>query len=104
MKRLQLFTLSMGYKIKHSDRALAQLDAIYAHIAGENPEAANKIVAEIRASINTLVDFPALGRPTDEKNIHRLVLAVRPYIAFYTIKRGDLVYIVQVLHGKQNRN
>ena len=90
--------------VRHSARALAQLDAIYAYIAKESPRSARKVIAEIRASINLLSDFPYFGRrTTDEPNVYRLVLAKQPYVAFYTVKKGGQVYIVRVVHAKRNK-
>ena len=74
------------------------------YIAKESPRSARKVIAEIRASIEVLSDFPYLGRSTTDKpNVYRLVLAKQPYAAFYSVQRDGRVYIVRVLHAKRNK-
>ncbi len=49
-------------RIEWTDRALTDLVAVYAYIAGDNEAAARRVIGEIRKTVDHLEMFPALGR------------------------------------------
>lgn len=48
----------------------------------------------------TLLTFPNRGRPGKREGTRELVLAPLPYIIVYAI-RGEVIFVVRILHGAQ---
>ena len=48
----------------------------------------------------TLLTFPNRGRSGKREGTRELVLAPLPYIVVYAV-RGDLIFVVRILHGAQ---
>jgi len=85
-------------RIAWSPRALADLHHIKAYISHENPAAAEKVAAAIRASVRHLAQFPSIGRLGQLPDTRELVVRGTPYIVPYRV-REDFVEIVAVIHG-----
>lgn len=64
--------------------ALRTLDEIAAFIATDNPERASSFVRELRTKVETLAQFPALGRPGRVPGTRELVLHAN-YLAIYRV-------------------
>ena len=78
--------------------AQADLEAAFAYIAAENPQAANRVIGEIITQIDRLADFPEIGRPGRVAGTREWVISRTPYVAVYRLRPG-LVQILRVLHG-----
>jgi len=93
------FTLSV--------EALDDLHLIWAYIAKDNPEAADRVVEAARRMCNILAEHPDLGQrrqfPAMElAGIRSFVVTDFPnYILFYRVAPGG-VEIVRVLHGARD--
>jgi len=87
-------------EVRWTRKALANLDQEAEYIAQDNPEAAVRIVEQIRSSVQTLLDFPALGRPGRVSGTRELVITETPYIVPYRI-REQTVEILRVLHSSR---
>ena len=87
-------------KIRWLRAALRNLDEQAACIANDNPEAALRIVAQVRDAIQRLARHPSLGRPGRLPSTRELVVSGTPYVIPYRV-RGDQVEILRVLHGAQ---
>ena len=70
-------------KLVWSEPALGQLDEISAYIARDNPAAATKVAARIRATAALLATTPRIGRVTDRPGVFALTVVRYPYIIFY---------------------
>ena len=46
------------------------------------------------------LNFPRRGRPGRKDGTRELVLSPLPYVVVYAV-RGDVIYIVRILHGAQ---
>jgi toxin ParE1/3/4 len=79
-------------------RALENLDEEFAYVAGDDPEAAARLVERIASSDERLKNHPAAGRPGRLPNTRELVIAGTPYIVPYRM-RGQTVEILRVFHG-----
>ena len=91
----------MARRIESSREALADFDAIYDHIARENPRAAGGVLRSLDKAIQRLVELPKLGRPYRHGR-HRLrVLVHQPYLIFYR-ERPGVIDLVRVLDGRRN--
>ena len=82
--------------------AAAQLDVavIRAHIAAENPRAAERQVRLVINAIARLADFPELGRVGRIEGTRELVVSRTPYLVAYRLA-GNEIEILRVLHGRQ---
>ena len=56
--------MSSGYELHFA--AYDDLDAIWEYIADHNPDAANRVIADIRAAILNLVEFPGMRHRRDD--------------------------------------
>ena len=52
-------------KVRYTDSALAEIDAILSHIAEDNPLAAEEVAAVLQATIARLSEYPRLAIQTD---------------------------------------
>ena len=77
--------------------ALNDLEAIREFIAQDNPRAATRIFAAIKAAIDPLADHPNLGRPGRVEGTRELIVAYLPYIVVYRVAEG-VVRVLAVIH------
>jgi plasmid stabilization system protein ParE len=89
-------------KLVYKRRALRHIEAIHAHIARENRDAANRAVARIELAISRLTTVPLSARPGPVAGTRLLVVPTLPYIVVYRVQ-ADAVHIIAVLHSSQNR-
>lgn len=81
-------------------RALADLDAIFAHIAASNPGAAERLTFETEARGGALIDQPEIGRPGRVDGTREFVVTGTAYILPYRVRDGR-VEILAALHVSQ---
>jgi addiction module RelE/StbE family toxin len=75
-------------------QALLNLEAIHAYYARlSSPARAYEALADIRAQIDRLSQFPAYGRPGRKSGTRELVLRRYPYIAIYRVEEERVVII-----------
>ena len=89
-----------GRQLVYSPRYFRRLEDIHEWIAADNPAAATRMVARIRAAIERLAVSPGIGRPGRVADTRELVIPGTPYIVPYRV-RGDVVQIITVLHSAQ---
>lgn len=87
--------------VRFDRRALADLDAIRAHIALESPKAADRLYEDLASACAWLSDFPRQGRASPRTGLRELV-TVRPYIIVYGLQ-GEAVRIRRIIHGARLR-
>jgi toxin ParE1/3/4 len=92
--------MSGGYAF-HPE-AFADLDDIRDYIAQENPDAADRVMAEVFQAIRGLVPFPHQGhqRPDLSSRPLRFIL-VREYLIAYAPEEEPL-WVVAVMHGRRS--
>lgn len=80
----------------------ADLDEIWQFIAADNPDAADRMIAEIIEAIDNLVPFPRVGhrRPDLTSRPLRFIL-VREYLIAYAPEEKPL-WVVAVMHGRRS--
>ncbi|HEX6376511.1 MAG TPA: type II toxin-antitoxin system RelE/ParE family toxin [Allosphingosinicella sp.] len=79
-----------------TDAAVAELDAVTAYIAAENPLAAIRLAQRLVALADSLAEFPYRGRVAEENA--RELPTVWPYILRYRVE-GNSVLILRIRHG-----
>lgn len=85
-------------RIKWLRRAARSLAAEADFIANDNPIAADRVVARVRATVDHLLDHPAMGRAGRVPNTRELVVSDTLYIIAYRV-RGDVLEVIHVLHA-----
>src|SRR5258708_2257736 len=92
--------MSSGYAL-HPE-AFADLDEIRDYIARENPDAADRVIAEIFDTIRGLVPFPHRGHRRPDLSSRPLRFAlVREYLIAYAPDEEPLL-VVAVLRGRRS--
>jgi plasmid stabilization system protein ParE len=88
----------MGLTLRFDDRALDGLRQIRSYIAERSLSGAERVRSHIMHAIDSLIDFPFLGRATDEPRVRILVMSKYPYLVFYSVVRDEVV-ILHVRHA-----
>jgi plasmid stabilization system protein ParE len=91
----------MGLAVRLTPRAAADLEDIQHYLAARSKTGAENVRRRIEESINTLADFPGIGRTTDEPGVFMLPVVHYPYLVYYMVLRGELV-IVHVRHASRD--
>jgi len=73
---------------------------VRAYIAHDRPSAAGRIAATLLAAVESLAEFPNLGRPGRVVGTRELVVRGTPYVIPYRL-RGERLEIVAAFHGRQ---
>jgi toxin ParE1/3/4 len=81
-----------------SELALVQLQEAREFVAQDNPDAADRLVATIRAAAARLGEFPLLGQALPAGR-RACVVPRTPFRLIYRIVDDDLLLIVSVWHG-----
>ena len=81
-----------------SPNAIADRDAIFDHIAADNPSAAIAIDTAIARQVERLVQFPRSGRTGRVTGTRELVIPRTPFIAVHRLTPTDIL-ILRILHG-----
>jgi toxin ParE1/3/4 len=82
--------------------AVVDLDEIWDFITADNPDAADRLIADILAALDKLVSFPKQGhkRPDLTTRPLRFTL-VREYLIAYAPDETPL-WVVAVMHGRRS--
>jgi toxin ParE1/3/4 len=78
--------------------ALNDLQALREFIAEDNPQAAARVQAAIRAAVDRLTAHPNLGRTGRVEGTRELIIPRTPYIVAYRVAE-DHVRILAVIHA-----
>jgi plasmid stabilization system protein ParE len=81
--------------------ALRDLEQLHAYILEHDPVAADRMVAAVFDSVETLRQFPARGRPGRLPGTRELVVVGTPFLVPYRLE-GERLEIVSVLHGARH--
>ncbi len=81
-----------------SRRAIGDLRKLRAYIAKDRPDAAAHVARRIVLAVETLAQFPSMGRPGRIAGTRELIVSDTPFIVPYTMTNGDVV-VVAVLHA-----
>lgn len=87
-------------RLEYSPRYFRRLADIHEHIASDSPAAAERMVERIRAAVERLATFPAIGRPGRVADTRELVVRNPPDIVPYRVQDAA-VQIITILHSAQ---
>lgn len=89
-------------KLRYSERAIRDLQAIGDWIAVGNPDRAVTFVQELRAVCRKLTDFPqAFPRVDERRNLHRCIYRKR--VIYYRVTAAELV-ITAIVHAARDQS
>jgi plasmid stabilization system protein ParE len=86
-------------RIRYTPRAVSDLIEICDFLRERNPVAARAVENRIRASIDTLLQFPSGGRTLEQRPDVRVMPVLRyPYLVFYSVL-GEELRVLHIRHG-----
>jgi plasmid stabilization system protein ParE len=89
-----------------SPRALADVQRLYRFLGTNNPDAARRAVASIRAGVRILAKQPGIGRPADEIGPEYREWLIdfgnSGYLVLYRLD-GETAVLLAVRHQKEAR-
>jgi toxin ParE1/3/4 len=85
-------------RVRLTPRARDDLDEIWLYIAGDNMDAADRLIDAISSRCRSLADFPDLGPARPDIAPDARMLTIDNYIVLYR-RDGDDIEIVRVTHG-----
>jgi toxin ParE1/3/4 len=86
------------------EAAYDDLDRIFAWIAKDRPRSADAVIERILECADRLGRFPRMGHVGSAPGTFEWVVPGLPYILVYEVHDADdLVAVVAVFHGAQNR-
>lgn len=83
--------------------AREDLITIWAHIAEDNPQAADRLLDRLEEAANRLADNPQIGPARDDIRPGLRYLVSGPYLLLYRIRDGG-IEIVRTVHGRRDLN
>jgi toxin ParE1/3/4 len=91
-------------RLRFTLRASQDIVEIADYIHAESPLAARRVRTAILASLQTLVDFPRLGRPQSVEGVHKIVTRKYSYLIYYAIdESADEIVVLTVQHPARQR-
>jgi toxin ParE1/3/4 len=87
-------------QLRWTEEAAADLERITDYLFEHTPERTARLVRALYDAPATLLTFPNRGRTGKKEGTRELVMSPLPYIVVYTV-RGNVVYVVRILHGAQ---
>ncbi len=83
--------------IRFTDQALTDIDAVYAHIAQDSPQAAQNVLDQIEKMIDHLPDHPKMGRNGRVEGTRELIIPGFPYVVAYELS-DPFIDILAIIH------
>ena len=91
-------------QIQFSVSAVADLQRLRDFIAVNNEEAAARVALRIRESIATLALYPAKGRPVEDLEGVRELIAGNYVVRYLNLEDEETIVILRIWHGKEYRD
>jgi addiction module RelE/StbE family toxin len=86
--------------LRWTQEAANDLEHIADYLLTHAPDRAPELVRAVYDAPSALLTFPNRGRPGKKEGTLELVLTPLPYIVVYRV-RGDVIFVVRILHGAQ---
>ncbi len=85
-----------------SEQAKANLDDLWAYIAANNPDAADRMVDANLEGSRLHVRFPNVGQKRDELRPGLCCFVVSPFVVFYRTVDDSILKCSEFLHGARD--
>ena len=92
----------MPVEIVWSALARTRLRQIWAYVARDKPEAAERLAMRMVAMVEALRNHPRLGRVGTEPGIRELVIGSTPYIVLYRVQ-DQRITVSTIWHAAKRR-
>jgi addiction module RelE/StbE family toxin len=87
-------------QLRWTEEAANDLERIADYLLIHAPDRASELVGAVYDAPSKLLTFPNRGRPGKKADTRELVLFPLPYVVVYAV-RGDVIFVVRILHGAQ---
>ena len=87
-------------KLVWTKQAIADLDRAYSYIAETDPDRSQDMIGRIEKAVQSLQQFPKMGRPGRVPQTRELVISRTPFILPYRVWQNR-IEILAVLHGSR---
>ncbi len=87
-------------QLRWTEDAANDLERIADYLESHAPDRAPALIRVVYDAPAVLLTFPHRGRPGKREGTRELVLSPLPYVIVYAV-RGDVLYVVRILHGAQ---
>jgi addiction module RelE/StbE family toxin len=84
-------------RVRFTKLANSDLNQAYDYIAQDNPSSARIVIERIEKAIDTLYQYPVIGKNGRVKGTREFVVPNTPFILVYRIEK-DMLQILSVLH------
>lgn len=84
-----------------TEQAEGDLDELWAYIAENNPDAADRMVDAVLEGSRMHVRFPNMGQSRDDLRPGLRCFVVSPYVVFYRPVE-DTIEVLRILHGARD--
>jgi plasmid stabilization system protein ParE len=88
-------------RLRYTQPALADLDAILEYTADHSLQGAARVHARIQVILELLLSHPNIGVPTDDPIIRRIYTSPYPYLIFSEVA-GYEVIVHAIRHGARD--
>ena len=89
-------------RVRFTQTALNEIDAIFSYIAKDNRFAAAEILGIIEATIARLKEYPRMAVETNIPGVRVALTLPHPYLIFYSIENEALI-VRNVRHAARRR-
>ena len=90
-------------KLRFTPRATRDLAEVAEYLRDRNPSAASAVRGAILRSFQTLILFPAIGRPQNVEGVRKLVTPRYRYLIYYTIDEQTKELVVLAIQHPARR-
>jgi addiction module RelE/StbE family toxin len=90
-------------KLRFTPRATRDLAEVAEYLRDRNPSAASVVRGAILRSLQTLILFPAIGRPQNVEGVRKLVTPRYRYLIYYTIDEQTKELVVLAIQHPARR-
>jgi plasmid stabilization system protein ParE len=88
-------------KFRLAPSAISEIETILQGLAAESAVGAMAVAARFDQVFRKIEDFPAIGKPTNRKNMRCANTHPYPYLIFYKTS-SSLIEVVAVRHGARS--
>ena len=89
-------------KLRYTAQAIADLEAIADYLKPRSPQGLGHVRAAILDGLNTIVEFPRIGRLQDAGGVRKLALRKYKYLIYYTVEEDEII-VAAIQHGSRKR-
>jgi toxin ParE1/3/4 len=89
-------------RARFTPQAKADLQEINRYIAQDNPDAARRLMVQIKEQCKILADFPEMGRLWEELNPPLRSFPMENYLIFYRPSARSGIEVIGVVSGYQD--